>query len=163
RDAALVFTSGYVANDAALWTLAREFPGMVVFSDAFNHASMIARIRNSRAEKRIFRHNDAADLARLLKGVPAERPKLVYFESVYFDGWRHRPDRRIVRRRRAVRRDDLSRRGACRGALRAARRRNRRARRGHAPPDRDPGNPRQGVRYDRRLCRRLGGARRFSA
>src|SRR5216683_778796 len=83
REAALIFTSGYVANDAALSTLARELPGMVVFSDAFNHASMIAGIRNSRAEKHIFRHNDPADLARLLEGVPAERPKLVCFESVY--------------------------------------------------------------------------------
>jgi len=83
REAALIFTSGYVANDAALSTLARELPGTVVFSDASNHASMIAGIRNSRAEKHIFRHNDAADLARLLERVPAERPKLVCFESVY--------------------------------------------------------------------------------
>jgi 5-aminolevulinate synthase len=83
REAALVFTSGYVANDAALSTLARELPGMVVFSDVSNHASMIAGIRNSRAEKHIFRHNDPADLARLLKGVSADRPKLVCFESVY--------------------------------------------------------------------------------
>ncbi|HMD64738.1 MAG TPA: 5-aminolevulinate synthase [Stellaceae bacterium] len=83
RDAALIFTSGYVANDAALSTLAREMPGTVVFSDAMNHASMIAGIRNSRAEKYIFRHNDPADLARLLDRVPAERPKLVCFESVY--------------------------------------------------------------------------------
>jgi 5-aminolevulinate synthase len=83
REAALVFTSGYVANDAALSTLARELPRMVVFSDGFNHASMIAGIRNSRAEKHIFRHNDPADLARLLDRVPADRPKLVCFESVY--------------------------------------------------------------------------------
>jgi 5-aminolevulinate synthase len=83
REAALIFTSGYVTNDAALSTLARELPGMVVFSDAANHASMIAGIRNSRAEKYIFRHNDPADLARLLEQVPAERPKLVCFESVY--------------------------------------------------------------------------------
>src|SRR5215470_13152136 len=83
RDAALVFTSGYVANDAALSTLARELPGMVVFSDAANHASMIAGIRNSRAEKHIFRHNDPDDLARLLDRVAPERPKLVCFESVY--------------------------------------------------------------------------------
>jgi 5-aminolevulinate synthase len=83
REAALIFTSGYVANDAALSTLARELPGMVVFSDAFNHASMIAGIRNSRAEKHIFRHNDPADLARLIAQVPAEWPKLVCFESVY--------------------------------------------------------------------------------
>jgi 5-aminolevulinate synthase len=83
REAALIFTSGYVANDAALSTLARELPGMAVFSDAFNHASMIAGIRNSRAEKHIFRHNDPSDLARLLERVPADRPKLVCFESVY--------------------------------------------------------------------------------
>jgi 5-aminolevulinate synthase len=83
REAALIFTSGYVANDAALSTLARELPGMVVFSDASNHASMIAGIRNSRAKKHIFRHNDPADLARLLERVPASRPKLVCFESVY--------------------------------------------------------------------------------
>src|SRR6201981_2807259 len=83
RDAALIFTSGYVANDAALSTLAREMPRAVVFSDALNHASMIAGIRNSRAEQHIFRHNDPADLERLLKGAPADRPKLVCFESVY--------------------------------------------------------------------------------
>jgi 5-aminolevulinate synthase len=83
REAALIFTSGYVTNDAALSTLAREMPGTIVFSDALNHASMIAGIRNSRAEKHIFRHNDPADLARLLDSVPADRPKLVCFESVY--------------------------------------------------------------------------------
>src|SRR5215471_7373439 len=83
RDAALIFTSGYVANDAALSTLAREMPGTIVFSDAMNHASMIAGIRNSRAEKYIFRHNDPADLARLLEQVAPDRPKLVCFESVY--------------------------------------------------------------------------------
>jgi len=83
REAALIFTSGYVANDAALSTLAREMPGTVVLSDAMNHASMIAGIRNSRAEKRIFRHNDPADLARLLDRVGAHLPKLVCFESVY--------------------------------------------------------------------------------
>jgi 5-aminolevulinate synthase len=83
RESALIFTSGYVANDAALSTLARELPGAIVFSDAMNHASMIAGIRNSRAEKYIFRHNDPADLARLLDRVPGDRPKLVCFESVY--------------------------------------------------------------------------------
>ncbi len=83
REAALVFTSGYVANEAALSTLAEGIPGTVVLSDAMNHASMIAGIRNSRAEKQIFRHNDADDLARRLAALPPERPKLVCFESVY--------------------------------------------------------------------------------
>jgi 5-aminolevulinate synthase len=83
REAALIFTSGYVANDAALSTLAREMPGAIVFSDASNHASMIAGIRNSRAEKHVFRHNDPADLTRLLEQVAPDRPKLVCFESVY--------------------------------------------------------------------------------
>src|SRR6201988_3759690 len=81
REAALIFTSGYVANDAALSTLAREVPGMVVFSDAHNHASMIAGIRNSRAEKHVFRHNDPVDLAHRLAALPPARPKLVCFES----------------------------------------------------------------------------------
>src|SRR5262249_54859655 len=83
REAALIFTSGYVANDATLSTFGCEMPGMAVFSDELNHASMIADITNSRAEKSVFRHNDPADLARLLDRVPFDRPKLVCFESVY--------------------------------------------------------------------------------
>ena len=83
KEAALLFTSGYVANWAALSTLASRIPGCVVLSDACNHASMIEGIRQSRAEKRIFAHNDPADLDRELARLDPERPKLVAFESVY--------------------------------------------------------------------------------
>lgn len=83
KEAALLFTSGYVANDATLATLGRALPGCVIFSDAHNHASMIAGIRNSRAEKRLFRHNDPDDLDRRLADCPAEAPRIVAFESVY--------------------------------------------------------------------------------
>ena len=83
KEAALLFTSGYVSNWAALGTLAARMPDCVVFSDADNHASMIEGIRHSRAEKRIFRHNDPADLERQLREVAPERAKLVAFESVY--------------------------------------------------------------------------------
>jgi 5-aminolevulinate synthase len=83
KPAALVFTSGYAANEAALSTLAGLPAGCVVFSDAQNHASMIHGIRSSRAEKRIFRHNDVAHLESLLASVPPDQPKLIAFESVY--------------------------------------------------------------------------------
>ena len=83
KKAALVCTSGYVANLAALSTLASKLPGCIVFSDASNHASMIEGIHKSRAEKRLFRHNDADDLERLLADAEPERPKLIAFESVY--------------------------------------------------------------------------------
>jgi len=83
REAALVFTSGYVANEAVLSTLGLTIPDVIVVSDALNHASMIAGIRNGRADKRIFRHNDPQDLACILESLPAARPKLVCFESVY--------------------------------------------------------------------------------
>lgn len=83
KEAALLFTSGYSSNWASLSTLASMMPGCIIFSDAWNHASMIEGIRHSRAEKRVFRHNDPDDLDRLLSEAPAGVPKLVAFESVY--------------------------------------------------------------------------------
>jgi 5-aminolevulinate synthase len=83
KQAALLFTSGYVANETTIATLARLLPGCIIFSDALNHASMINGVRASGAEKRIFRHNDLNHLAGLLADTPTDRPKLIVFESVY--------------------------------------------------------------------------------
>ncbi|HSR73076.1 MAG TPA: 5-aminolevulinate synthase, partial [Kiloniellales bacterium] len=83
KEAALLFTSGYVSNMASLATLAARIPDCVVLSDSMNHASMIDGIRHSRAEKRIFRHNDPEDLERHLRALDPARPKIVAFESVY--------------------------------------------------------------------------------
>ena len=83
KDAALLFTSAYVANDATLSTLAHLLPGVVIFSDEKNHASMIAGIRHGRGPKRIWRHNDISDLEAQLKEYDRDTPKIIVFESVY--------------------------------------------------------------------------------
>jgi 5-aminolevulinate synthase len=83
KEAALLFTSGYVSNWTTLGTLGSQIPGAVIFSDEKNHASMIEGIRHSRAEKRIFRHNDLADLDRQLSEHGLDVPKIIAFESVY--------------------------------------------------------------------------------
>jgi 5-aminolevulinate synthase len=83
KGGALLFTSGYVSNDATLSTLAKILPGCIIYSDELNHASMIAGIRNAGCEKRVWRHNDLAHLEELLAADDPETPKLIAFESVY--------------------------------------------------------------------------------
>ena len=83
KDAALVFTSGYVSNDASLTTLSKIIPDLIYFSDEYNHASMIAGLKNSRAEKYIYKHLDAVHLEQLLKSVDINKPKMIVFESAY--------------------------------------------------------------------------------
>ncbi|AAV95844.1 5-aminolevulinate synthase [Ruegeria pomeroyi] len=83
KEAALLFTSAYIANDATLSTLPKLFPGLIIYSDALNHASMIEGVRRNGGAKRIFRHNDVAHLRELLAADDPAAPKLIVFESVY--------------------------------------------------------------------------------
>ena len=83
KEAALLFTSGYVSNETSLATLQKILPGLIIFSDELNHNSMIAGIRNGGGPRKIFRHSDLAHLEELLAEAPADAPKLVAFESVY--------------------------------------------------------------------------------
>jgi 5-aminolevulinate synthase len=83
KDASLTFVSGYVANDATIQTIAKIIPNLVIFSDQKNHASIISGIRNSRAEKQIFRHNDMSHLEELLQKYSKDHPKIIICESVY--------------------------------------------------------------------------------
>jgi 5-aminolevulinate synthase len=83
KESALLFTSGYVSNDATLSTLAKIMPNVIIYSDELNHASMIEGIKRAACAKRIFRHNDMGHLRALLENDPADAPKVIAFESVY--------------------------------------------------------------------------------
>ncbi|KAA5805514.1 5-aminolevulinate synthase [Alkalicaulis satelles] len=83
KEAALLFTSGYISNQATLATLGKILPGLIMFSDALNHASMIEGVRQSGCEKHVWRHNDIAHLEELLRAAPVDAPKLIALESVY--------------------------------------------------------------------------------
>ncbi len=83
KEAALLFTSAYIANDATLSTLPKLFPGLIIYSDALNHASMIEGVRRNGGAKRIFRHNDVAHLRELLAADDPAAPKVIAFESIY--------------------------------------------------------------------------------
>ena len=88
KESALVFSSGYVANETSISTLAKIIPNLVIFSDQKNHASIISGIKNSRLKKHIFHHNDMDDLEKLLKLYPKNHPKIIIFESIYsMDGY----------------------------------------------------------------------------
>src|SRR5947209_11207048 len=83
KEAALVFTSGYVSNETGIATIAKLLPDCLILSDEWNHNSMIEGVRQSKCEKRIFRHNDMAHLEELLAAIQPQRPKLIVFETLY--------------------------------------------------------------------------------
>jgi 5-aminolevulinate synthase len=83
KESALLFTSGYIANEATIATLGKILPGLIIFSDALNHASMIEGVKGAKCAKHVWRHNDVAHLEELLQAAPADAPKLIAFESVY--------------------------------------------------------------------------------
>ena len=153
KEAALVFTSGYVSNQTGIPTIAKLLPNCLILSDAWNHNSMIEGVRQAGCEKAIWRHNDVTHLEELLAAQPRERPKLIALRGPLLDGRRRRAGEGDLRPRGEIRRDDLLRRGACGRHVRAARRRHLRARGADAPGRRAGGHARQGLRLPRRLHR----------
>ena len=153
KEAALLFTSGYVSNWATLSTLASRMPDCAILSDELNHASMIEGIRHSRSEKRIFAHNDPRDLDRKLSDLDPHAPKLVAFESVYSMDGDIAPIAELCDVADAhdamTYLDEVH----AVGLYGPKRRRHRRARRREPPADRDRGHAGQGVRRHRRLYR----------
>ena len=107
KEAALVFTSGYVSNETGISTLAKLMPNCLILSDAWNHNSMIEGVRQAHCEKQIFRHNDMAHLEELLAAADPARPKLDRVREPLFHGRRRRAGRAHLRSRRALWRHDL--------------------------------------------------------
>jgi 7-keto-8-aminopelargonate synthetase-like enzyme len=160
KEAALLFTSAYVANDTTLTTLRKLLPGLVIFSDAKNHASMIAGIRNGGGEKVIWRNNDLADLDAKLKAVDRDRPKVIAFESCYSMDGQMAPIGAICDLAH-LRRAHLPRRGACGRPLLPPRRRPRGAPGRHAPRRHRQRYAGQGLwRHGRLHCRHARPVRR---
>ena len=163
KQAALVFTSGYVSNETGISTIAKLMPDCLILSDAFNHNSMIEGVRQSKCEKQIFRHND---MARSRAAAASGRPATAEADRVrdaLFHGRRRGADQPHLRPRRALRRDDLCGRGARGRHVRTARRRPGRAAGRDGPRRRDRRHARQGVRLPGRLHRRQRGADRRGA
>ena len=133
KEAALVFTSGWVSNLAGISTIASLMPDCLILSDALNHNSMIEGVRRSGCERRIWRHNDVMDLERLLSEADPSRPKLIVFESLYSMDGDIAPVRRDRRARREIRRAHLYRRSPCGRHVRPTRRRHRGARKPYGP------------------------------
>ena len=124
KQAALVFTSGYVSNQTGIATIAKLLPNCLILSDALNHNSMIEGVRQSGCEKQIWRHNDLGHLEELLKAAEPDAAEADRVREPLFHGRRRRADARDLRSRRALRRHDLCRRSARGRHVRSARRRH---------------------------------------
>ena len=163
KEAALVFTSGWISNLAAISTIGDLLPDCLILSDEFNHNSMIEGIRRSKAQRQIFRHNDLAHLEELLRAAGRERAKLIVFESLYSMHGDIAPVAEIADLGAPLQRHDLYGRGACGRSLRPAWRRHRRARWRHGPDRRHRRNARQGIWNAWRLYCRQGADHRCRA
>ena len=153
KEAALVFTSGYVSNETGISTIVKLMPNCLILSDAWNHNSMIEGVRQSGADKQIFRHNDMDASRRAAQGRRSGAAEADRVRDALFDGRRRGADQPHLRPRRALRRDDLCGRGARGRHVRPARRRHGRAAGRDASRRRARGHARQGVRLPRRLYR----------
>ena len=153
KEAALVFTSGYVSNQTGISTIAKLLPNCLILSDAWNHNSMIEGVRQAGAEKAIWRHNDVDAPRGAARRAAARAAEADRLRGPLLDGRRRRAGEGDLRSRREIRRDDLLRRGARGRHVRPARRRHLRARRADAPRRRAGRHARQGLRLPRRLHR----------